>query len=515
MFQFDRTVQRQLFAFSPRDMVPADSDVWLYEEIFEVLDLEDFEWDYGTQGQSAKHPRLMLRTLFYGLAHGIVSGRRLAELCKNDLRFLVLCGDLRPDSRTIHRFIRRHESRMPVLFAQIVQLAMEMGLAKLGRVALDGTRLKANTSPHKAMSYEKMKEAVDLLTSDLRKLKRDLKKLNQEDEPFSELPDEIRTREARLAKILEAKKSLEDEKGAKISAKAQKSFHDHDALPMSYKGKPFQYGYNAQAAVDEDNQIIVACDIHGNQADCNASGPLLTQMKENCGQGASEILGDSGYRSAADIQAIEATGALPFVAIGKGESSSGTTVDDQLTATEDTNGYRCLANKLLPIEGRRKDGSTEVIVTDAFCCRCAFQSQCKLFAKKGKVYTIRPRAEWNAVQRNRIRMRSATGKGVYRRRKAIVEPVFGNIKTKGIRVNVIGLEKVRTWWQMVCAALNLEKIARFLAVLRDSLDLFSLVIRLYAVFRWSFRYRDANSYRFFSRPREIARLAPFECAAAS
>src|SRR5437764_10305175 len=103
MFQTDRTVDRQLFAFTPRDLVAADSDAWLYIDLFYQLDIEAFDCDYVSQGQAAKDPRLMLRTIFYGLTHGMVSGRKLAEACRNDNRYVVLSGDTRPDCRTLHR----------------------------------------------------------------------------------------------------------------------------------------------------------------------------------------------------------------------------------------------------------------------------------------------------------------------------------------------------------------------------------------------------------------------------
>jgi len=137
LFQTDNTLQPQLFAFSIRDLVPADSDIWLYIDLFDELDLEEFDWDYSSQGQHAKDPKLMLRTIFYGLTHRVSSGRRLAVACAHDVRFLVLSGEQYPDARTFHRFIRRHEERMPELFAQVVRLAMKMGLANLGRIAIE------------------------------------------------------------------------------------------------------------------------------------------------------------------------------------------------------------------------------------------------------------------------------------------------------------------------------------------------------------------------------------------
>jgi len=461
LFQSDLTQQPQLFAFSPRDLVPKGSDVWLYMDLFDSLNTEEFEWDYVASGQQAKDPKLMLRTIFYGLTHGVNSGRALASACTTDVRFIVLSGERMPDARTFHRFIRRHEERMPELFTQVVQLAMKMGLAKLGRIAIDGSRLKANTSKHKAMSYGRMKKTVDQLNEELQAMKRELESLSEEDQSASELPDEIKRREDRLAKIKSAKDALEKEKGEALKDSDQKSFNDHDALPMAGKGEGFKYGYNAQAAVDEDNQIIVGCKLHDNQCDSGSVASTLEEVAKNCGDNPSEVLVDSAYSNAKDLGAIEAVGARPYAATGKGESSE-ITVDDQLIAEEDSHEYSCMAGKLLPTRARQSNGKTVIQqLPKSFCRGCPFKAECKLTKKKSR-YTIRPRNEWNTVQANRERMRSG-GNGVFKRRKAIVEPVFGNIKTKGIKINIEGNSKVSTWWTMVCMALNLEKIVGHLA----------------------------------------------------
>ena len=146
MFRSDLTEQRSLLAFTVRDFVADDSDVWLYVDLFDHLDLEDFDADYVSQGKEGIEPKLILRSLFYGLTHGIASGRKLGDVCCNDARYLVLSGEQRPTARTFQRFLVRHAVRIDHLFVQIVKLAQGMGLVRLGRVAFDGSRFKANTS---------------------------------------------------------------------------------------------------------------------------------------------------------------------------------------------------------------------------------------------------------------------------------------------------------------------------------------------------------------------------------
>lgn len=467
MFQPDRTLDRQLFAFSPRDLVAEDSDVWLYIDLFDQLDLGAFTADYVSQGQEAKDPRLMLRTIFYGLTHSVVSGRKLADACRNDNRYIVLAGDGRPDCRTLHRFLCRHEGRIAALFVQIVRLAMAMGLVKLGRVAVDGSRFKADTSKHKCMSYDRMEKAVAAITAELATLKAELAKENAPDtgdeESDARLPDEIARREARLAKIAAAKAALEAEAGAaEVEKKAQKSFADHDALPLGGKGG-FIYGYNAQAAVDETSQIVVAAELHDSAADSQALPSVLDKVAENCGKAPEEVLADTGYMSAANVADVEARGATPLIALGKGETQSPVSMVEQLVPGDTPHDYLCPAGKPLPVACRRKDGSTELRLAEGHCDGCPLRDSCRLHAKRGKSFRVPAEVDRQTLARHHARMREPEARAAYRRRKVICEPVFGNVKNKGMRILVRGRDKVAAWWKLAAAAHNVEKIVGHMA----------------------------------------------------
>jgi transposase len=461
MFRSDQTQHRQLFAFTPRDLVADTSDVWLYIDLFDLLDLEAFDSDYVSQGQPGIEPKLMLRSIFYGLTHGVVSGRRLADICRNDNRYIVLCGEQAPDTATLNRFVVRHAKRIEDLFVQIVRLAQKMGLAKLGRVAIDGTRLKGKTSKHKAMSYERMLKAIETIKSELSKLRVDLATENHKSasEQDDSLPDEISRREKRLAKIQAAKAALEAEAEAtEIKPTAQKSFHDHDALPLANKNKEFIYGYNGQAVVDAKSQIIVACDLHDSSSDSKAMEPMLIQVKNNCETTAAEVLADAGYRGASNLQKVEGQGSTPFIALGKGEHAQAETLLEQVEPTGERDAYRCMAGALLPVSSRHADGSLDIQVRGSFCRSCEFQDTCAIFKRRGRQIRLPAPAAFAALRRNFSRLRSDDGRAVYRRRKAIVEPVFGNIKNKGLKILVRGKSRVRLWWRMACTAHNIEKI---------------------------------------------------------
>lgn len=462
MFQTDRTLDRQLFAFTPRDLVADNSDVWLYIDLFDQLDIEAFDWDYAGQGQAAKDPRLMLRTIFYGLTHGMVSGRKLADACRNDNRYIVLSGDTRPDCRTLHRFLCRHEERLAALFVQIVRLAAAMGLVKLGRVAVDGSRFKGDTSKHKAMSYDRMQKAVAEITAELAILKAELAKENSAaatgKDDDARLPDEIALREARLARIQAAKKALEAEAGDAVpDKKAQKSFADHDALPLGGKGG-FIYGYNAQAAVDEESQIIVAAELHDSAADSQALPAILDKVEETCGKLPAEVLADAGYMSAANIAAVEDRGATPLIAPGKGETMAGVSLAEQLTPGAAPHEYLCPAGKSVPVKSRRGDGSTELKLPGRFCNNCPLRESCRLYTKRGKSFKVPAEADRQRLAKHHARMREEGSRAAYSRRKVIVEPVFGNIKNKGMKILVRGRQKVAAWWKIAATAHNIEKI---------------------------------------------------------
>jgi transposase len=471
MFRTDQTEQPQIFAFTVRELVAKDSDIWLYIDLFDRLDLSGFYADYVSQGQPGIDPKLMIRTVFYGLAHGVVSGRKLAEACRNELRFIVLSGEQRPDFRTFHRFVERHHERLEALFVQVVRLAQKMGLVSLGRIAIDGSRLKGNTSRHKAMSYGRMQQAIDKIKEELAALRSQLASENAASttEAADSLPNEIARRENRLAKIEAAKKALEEEAAKAeevVDPKSQKSFNDLEAMPMAKVGHEFKYGYNAQAAVDEKSQIIVAAELHDNPQDSGALSTMLDKVEEVCEQKAASVLADSGYQSDSNLEAVEAKGSTPYIAAARGEDAVGPTVIEQVRPTGTTHEYLCPAGKQLPVSVQRSDGRTIIQLPHGFCDGCPFQGDCQLFkkARKAKTITIPSEPQRQARARNLSRLRDSSGRDVYRRRKAIVEPVFGNIKSnKGMRILVKGRRKVGLWWKMAATAHNIEKIVGALA----------------------------------------------------
>ena len=458
MFRVDKTNANGLFGLTVRDFVPETSDVNLYLDLFDALDLDEFVMDYQTCGQNAVHPELMLRTIVYGLTHGIVSGRKLATACRFDNRFLVLSGEQMPDARTFQRFLIRHAERIPGLFVQVVQLAKEMGLVKLGTIAVDGSKFKANTSRNKAMSYGRMVTAVEALEHELEQLRQSLEEANSAEMAEVNLKGEIAHREKRLAKIRAAKERIETEKKAKIiDPKAQKSFNDHDALPNYSKQNGMSYDYNMTTAVDEESQIIVACEEHANTNDQDAIIPVLDAVKEATGCFPENCLADAGFKKPENLAAMEDRNILSFIATGKGEAHSASTCLESVAHDSAKGRYRCPKGKIIPED--ESEGDRRILAPPkGFCIGCTKAANCPLFEKQGRRVTLPPEKARAAAARNFERMRSSEGRTKYKRRKAIVETPFGNMKNKGMKILVTGRDKVKIRFKLFAIAHNVEKI---------------------------------------------------------
>ena len=460
MFREDKTISNRMFAFSVADFLPENSDVNLYIDLFDSLDLDDFVMDYSSQGEAAVHPALMLRTIVYGLTHGIVCGRKLALSCRYDARFIVLSGEQMPDARTFQRFLERHEKRIPALFVQVVKLAQTIGLVKLGNIAIDGSKFKANSSRHKAMSYGRMVTTLEALEHELKILRDNLRSENSAEMDEVTLKGEIARRESRRAKILAAKERIEAEAAAEnktVDPKAQKSFNDLDALPNFNKKRGMNYAYNFGVAVDEKSQIVVACEVHNNCSDQGMLEPLVESVIENLESKPERCLADAGFNKPENISALEELGITPVIAMGQGEDEGTPRALEAFHYDAQRDKWRCPKGKIVP-ESKPTDARRVIAILIGFCIGCPQRQRCPLFEKQGRRINLPPERIRAAQQRNAERLRTTEGKAVYKRRKAIVEPVFGNMKNKGMRILVKGKRKVETRAKIFTIAHNIEKI---------------------------------------------------------
>jgi len=315
--------QGQLFPAYLSEALDRSDPVFFLDDLVEGLDLSGFEARYAAMGEHAYPPRMLLKLWLFGAIEGVYSGREIARRVHWDLRFRYLAGELRPDFRTINRFRGRHREDFAEVFRETVRVARRSGLAQLGRMAIDGSKIRANTSRHKAMSHGRMREAEEQLEEEIAQILAQMDELNEaEDEGHGDddggggLPEELRHREGRLEKIRAVRAQLEAERGEKLEAKSQKSFADPDANMMKTGEGSLQYCYNAQAATSEDG-IIVATGVATSPNDQAQLVPMIEKVKENTGRRPGTVLADNGYLSEENLQTLRRKRQRALVGVGR------------------------------------------------------------------------------------------------------------------------------------------------------------------------------------------------------
>ena len=414
---------------SLRDWLPENHLAYFVSDVVDNLDLSAMDAVYGDEkrGQPPYDPLMMTKVLVYGYCVGVFSSRRIERRLEEDIAFRVLAAGNQPNFRTISDFRKIHLKTLAGLFEQVLHIALEAGAMKVGRVALDGTKVKANASKHKAMSYDRMGEKEKQLKAEVKQLLEQAEAADTEedarygkDQSGDELPAELERRETRLKKIQEAKRALQerarqqavaegcDPKQAKPKDKDQYNFTDPESRIMRGADGIVQ-AYNAQAAVEPDLQLIVGQTVTQAANDKQQLLPMVEVIEQQSGQRPEEILADSGYCSEKNLEALES-------AVQPEQRIAG------YIATE-----------------RQKHGE--------------HREPCP----KGPL----PRGA-TRVDRMRRKLKTKAGKAVYAARKAIVEPVFGQIKqARGFRQFLLrGIEKVRGEWSLVCLTHNILKCYR-------------------------------------------------------
>jgi transposase len=450
--------QPLLMAPSLQEWLPENHLARFIADVAEQLDLAGIYAAYGRRdgrGQLGYHPLLLTRLLLYGYALGIASSRSIERKTYDDLAFRYLAADQHPDHDTIAAFRQQHLNTLAGLFTQALQLCQKAGLVKLGHVAIDGSKLQANASKHKAMSYGRMTETEQRLREEVEELLRRAQEVDAaEDLQYGkgkrgdELPEELSRRESRLKKIREAKAALEaeaceeaEQKKAAAEAKiaerraqeertgkkpggrdpqipdpekavpdekAQRNFTDPESRIMpdgGHKGS-FVQGFNAQIAVDSAAQIIVAAEITQESNDKRQLAPMLQQAERNTGSKPAAASADTGYFSAEQVTDERVEGIDLYVAVGK-----------------------------------QKHGEPE---------------------SASAALEANPPPEDSERARMQRKLKTEQGKATYKMRKAIVEPVFGQIKEwRGFRrFSLRGLEKAGAEWKLICLTHNLLKLFR-------------------------------------------------------
>lgn len=422
--------QSLLLPPSPREWLPEEHLAFFVSDTVDALDLSGFYERYEGDGRRNQpfDPRMMVKLLVYGYATGTFSSRKIASKIQEDVAFRVLSAGNVPAHRTIAEFRQRHLREFESLFIQVVRLAGELGLVKLGTIAVDGSKVKANASKRKAMSYGRMEQEEKRLKREIRAILQRARKTDvREDVEFGpdfrgdELPEELSRRQSRLEQIQAAKQRLEarqeeadraagrspddEDKPGKPGPKfqrqfgrprdnAQDNFTDPDSRIMK-DSKGFEQSYNAQIAVDADAQMIVAAGVTQGSSDQPALLPMIDKVQAITGQRPGRVLADAGYRSEKNLRELQQRGIDGYVAIGR---------------------------------------------------------------DNGKSPTIG--AEQSATLKMARKLKTKRGRARYRQRKWIAEPVFGWIKScVGFHsFSLRGCEKVKAEWCLVGLAVNLRRL---------------------------------------------------------
>jgi transposase len=422
--------------------------VYFMLDVVKTLDLSAItrKYEQADRGFPPYHPRMMVTLLLYSYCLGVYSSRRIQKRCERDAAYRVLVGDDVPNFRTISDFRKLHLAELQGLFVQVLKLCAEAGLVKVGLVSLDGTKVKANASRHKAMSYEYMQKEEERLRKEIAELLSKAQSadaaedvLHGPDARGDELPEELARRETRLAKIQEAKKALEEQALAAAQAeeerrrveeearreagesprprnpvdpapdpKAQRNFTDPESKIMKVPNKGFDQCGNAQAVANEE-QVILAAEVTAAANDKQQVKPMVRQAQENLQQAGVEekigaLDGDSGYYSEENVNFLEEEKIDPYLATER-------------------------------LKHNEKISS----------------------APKGRI----PEA-LTPQQRMARKLRTKNGRETYAKRKGMIEPIFGQIKqARGFRQFLLrGLEKMRAEWRLVCLTHNLLKLFR-------------------------------------------------------
>jgi transposase len=408
---------------SPRDWLPEDHLVYFVSDLIDQLDLTAITTGYEDEerGYPPYHPVMLTKVLVYAYCVGVFSSRRIQRRLVEDVGFRVLAAGNEPDFRTIADFRKRHLAALKGFFEQVLRLARELGAPRVGRVALDGSKVKANASKHKAMSYGRMAEKQQQLRDEVKDLLAQAEAADAaEDAEYGadrrgdELPAELQRRESRLQRIREAKRALEarakDEaaatgqstESAKPDAKAQYNFTDPESRIMK-SPDGFVQAYNVQVAVDE-LQLIVGQAVTQETNDQKQLMPMITTIAQQSRHTPTQLLADAGYCSDENLAAI-----------------ADTPIDAYISTRKQKHGERpgpCPRGPL-PKTATRVDRMSRKLHTQA-------------------------------------------GAAVYAARKAIVEPVIGQIKqARGFRQFLLrGFEKVQGEWSLVCTTHNILKLYR-------------------------------------------------------
>lgn len=445
MRAFKTSNRNQAFLLPPsiQDWLPKEHLARFIVEIVEQLDLSKIESQYSGKGKEAYDPQVMLSLIFYGYATGVFSSRKIERATYDSVAFRYISANTHPDHDTIATFRKRFLKELSKLFVQILSIAQEMGVLKVGKVSLDGTKVKANASKHKALSYAHVIKLQKQLEDEVAILLKKAQTVDSEDDNDGmNIPDEIARRQDRLEVIKSAKEKIEQRanerhkqelqdyeakikkrkekekltgkktggkkpqppKSKEPNSKDQVNLTDEESRIMPVSGGGYMQAYNAQASVEHDSRLIVHEHVTQNVNDKREILPTLQWFKENPSLIPTSMLADAGYYSDENVKLCENKKIIPYISFGKEQHNQ-------------------------PLEDRFRE--PQELPEDA-----------------------------TDIEKMKYRLQTKEGKAIYALRKSMVEPVFGVIKhVMGFRQFMLrGFEKAQGEWSLMCIAYNLKRL---------------------------------------------------------
>jgi transposase len=470
-FRAYTTEQGELIPTYLSEWVPDDHEARLVSDIVDQLDLSAITEKYAKRGEEAYHPSMLLKLWFYGYTTGVFTSRKLQKAINENIPFRWLCGGHRPDFRTLSDFRKHHLEALPGLFKQVVQIAMELGYVSLGHVSIDGSKIKAHASKHKSMTRERMKEILAQLEGEIGQA--------LEQSALEEVHDEqvrhnqpvlsqvaLEERYTRIKQIKAALQELEEQRPvaqAETPESDQLNFTDTDSRILNTRTQGVIQGYNPQIAVDSDHGFIVGLQMSNQTTDQQQFKEVLHSIKTMTESVPEKLSADAGYFSASNIVAAQEAEVDAYIAAVRENKKQNNTYDKtNFTYMPEKDHYICPAGKEVTLKrtvhAKEAVKPTTWVYECSVCQECPFLKEC-VKSKTGKRSITR--SEHDPLREAmRTKVQSDEGKAVYRMRKAIVEPVWGQMKEmQGFRqFHLRGEEKVSGEFVLLALSHNIRKL---------------------------------------------------------
>ena len=424
---------------------------------------------YSELGQKSYHPKIMLKLLFYGYATGIRSGRKIAKACETDCAFMYLSQMYKPDFRTINDFRKNNQEIIEEYFVDIVRMCQKLGMVRVGTISIDSCKIRANASAKRTKNKEEYEKWLKNIEGKIKEILREAQQIDEEedkkfmvDKRGDEIPKHLHKKEVLKEKVKEIMKELKDEK-EKIN------LTDRDAKFIKERCGVIRPNYNCHVAAGED-QIIVAAEVVNIASDQEHLIQMVEEVEKNVKEKIEKVCADSGYASLHNYEELEKRKIDTYIPDrnyqakerGRGPEVS---MFHKNNFVYDKNGdyYICPTGMILRlVENKLGDNSEKISVYRCMECKeCEYFGICTTSSKGRSI----ERSEYDEPhQKMREKLSTPEGKEIYKKRKTIVEPVFGNISQNlGFKEFMLRtLKKVKAEFVLICSVHNLLKIARFL-----------------------------------------------------